>query len=266
MIAGRLALIGVALCLIASCAKPDGDDLDQGATLPASDQAKVSASRADLRADAPVAPSLDAATAFAGEINASSLSTLAALSEEEAVWLDRNGYPTPEELADALEADENELVQAMHRGSGRAAALLGHKLVEQGDHRRAAAVFGFGADLGSIYAREQHAITQLAMRSRNHGAFDGSHEEMLFVARMNVAKMLGDHRADVYIEQYGKGLDMSLFGDDVLAQTAEFMRQYGRTKAPRPPDPRPNANLWRELEKAAPAEVITIYRRTPPRP
>src|SRR5690606_9993621 len=85
--------------------------------------------------------------------------SLLALSSEEAAWLDRNGYPTQEEM-DALPTyDVNALENGLReRKELKAAALLGHRLMLDGDMDGAWAAFAAGANLGSLYARQQMAI------------------------------------------------------------------------------------------------------------
>lgn len=192
------------------------------------------------------------------------LAMLGALSEEEAAWLEEHGFPTAEELGAVPLLEEEELFNAMHQGNAKAAALLGHVRALKGDFAGASSAFYRGMQLGSIYAMEQHAIHGLIEAS---DVQDGriiatpSAIKALFVAEMEVARMLGDHRVDHYIRQYASGLDMSIHADDILSQTAEYMRQYGMSEAPRAPDPRPNASLWSQVDAADPDGIVSVYLR-----
>lgn len=197
-------------------------------------------------------------------VQTTELSVLGALSKEEAWWLVEHGFPTAQELDAVPHLDVETLSRAMHDGNGKAAALLGHVRAQQGDFSGASAAFARGAQLGSIYAMEQHAVHELLewsdVRNGRIVASPAGHKA-LFVAKLEVAKMLGDHRADYYIQKYARDVDMSRYGDDILAQAVEYMRQYGMSEAPRAPDPRPNADLWEQVENADPSTMVSIHGR-----
>src|SRR5690606_1108127 len=87
-----------------------------------------------------------------------------ALSREEAAWLDRHGYPTSEELDALSRYDVTTLEDGLReRKDIKAAALLGHRLLMDGDVVGARSAFAAGADLGSLYARQQMAIVASRM-------------------------------------------------------------------------------------------------------
>lgn len=207
-------------------------------------------------------PVVEAQTASA--VLGSDLAVIGALSKEEAHWLERNGFPTAEELDALPSLDEKKLFLAMHQGNGKAAALLGHKRAAHDDLIGASSAFARGAQLGSLYAREQHALVELMrvseVRDGQIVAFPSEHDVVL-AARMEVARMLGDHRAEQYIEKFAANVDRTRYSDDILGLTREFMRQYGATESPRAPDPRPNADLWKELESAPPSSMVSLYQR-----
>lgn len=205
------------------------------------------------------------------ELFATPGSALLALSVEEAAWLDRHGYPTLAELA-ALQSYDPDLLEdaARNRGDMKSAALLGHRLAEGGDIGGAIAAFSNGANLGSLYARQQHALhsalraTQLPidqLANSDQGTLG------ILLSRLEVARLLGDHRAGALIEQYGANFNWDQYGKGVLAQVATFMDQYGahaRARGRRPvgPDPRPNAELWDELQGQS-GSLVTVYTRNP---
>lgn len=194
---------------------------------------------------------------------------LLALSADEAAWLDRHGYPTAEEL-DALQTyDVNELESAMrNRGDPKSAALLGHRRVIEGDLSGALAAFSKGAHLGSLYARQQLAIVS------THRATGLPIDELaqadqgnlgVMVAQLEVARMLGDHRAQALIDRYTTNFYWDDYGKHVLTQTAIFMDQYGeyaraRGERAKGPDPRPNAEAWEALQED-PNALVKVYTR-----
>lgn len=207
----------------------------------------------------------------AREVLASRHFSLLALSREEAAWLDRHAYPTQEEM-DALPTYDIEALESAMRDrrDAKAAALVGHRRLLDGNVDAAVFAFGRGAELGSLYARQQLAI---AMAQSVTGlpvedlwqADQGNIQVM--VAQLEVAKMLGDHRAQAYIDQFTTNFDWRGYGQHVLTQTAEFMRQYGegaRARGERAmgPDPRPNADAWAQLE-SDPNGFVTVYERRP---
>lgn len=210
-------------------------------------------------------------TIGAEELFATPGSELLALSAEEAAWLDRHGYPTLAEL-EAVQSYDPDLLEdaARNRGDMKSAALLGHRLAANGDIGGALAAFSNGANLGSLYARQQYALhsahraTQLPidrLAESDQGTLG------ILLSRLEVARMLGDHRAGALIERYGANFNWDQYGRDVLAQAATFMDQYGayaraRGRSPVGPDPRPNAELWNDVQGQQGA-LVTVYTRTP---
>lgn len=203
------------------------------------------------------------------EVLAARHSNLFALSAEEAAWLDRHGYPTPDELDALLTYDIDELTRATrNRKDPKAAALLGHRRLLEGDVDGAWAAFAAGSSLGSLYARQQmaivsaHQITGLPIDDLGQ-ADQGNLGAM--VAQLEVARMLGDHRAQALIDRYTTNFSWDLYGKHVMAQTAIFMDQYGefaraRGERVRGPDPRPNAEAWAKLQED-PNALVTVYTR-----
>ena len=192
-----------------------------------------------------------------------------ALSAEEAAWLDRNGYPTQAELDAWQSYDTAVLDSAMrNRGDPKSAALLGHKLLMEGDLDSAVGVFSQGAYLGSLYSQQQLAIVSAQRASglsRDELANADPGIVGVMVARLEMARMLGDHRAQALIDQYAVKFDWNAYGKQILTQTAIFMDQYGeyaraRGERVRGPDPRPNADAWANLRKD-PNGLVTVYTR-----
>jgi hypothetical protein len=225
-------------------------------------------------APAPGIPRVAANHAFtkvsARELLASESSTLLALSPEEARWLDAHGFPTAEELAAVASMDTEALEAAVRNGrDARAAALLGIQRLLADDLHGASVAFAVGSSHGSLFAREQLAIVDLQRAvglSREQLANTFMHDQLaVFAGQIEVAKMLGDHRAQVYLDRYAGAMDASRHADDVLRHAAEFMRQHGedarvRGVAATGPDPRPNAGLWKEMQER-PDMQVAVYDR-----
>lgn len=126
----------------------------------------------------------------------------------------------------------------------------------------------YAARLGSIYANEQLAFAELQART---GYTPGSQVrvptslQVLFVARMETARILGDHRVDRYINQVAGNLDRRTYADHILRQTTEFMRQIGEDAAIKGirapgPSPRPNQEAWEALQKNPGTGSIPVFR------
>lgn len=198
-------------------------------------------------------------------------SSLLALSKEEARWLDRHGYPTQAELASIHSFDIDALEDAMrNRGDKKSAALLGHRLVADGDVDGALAAFSKGAKLGSLHARQQlaiysaHRITGLPVEDL--AAADQGNLGVL-IASLEVARLLGDHRAQALIDKYGENFYWDTYGKQVLTQVGVLMDQYGEYTSARGersfgPDPRPNSERWARLS-GNPRALVTVYTRGP---
>lgn len=174
---------------------------------------------------------------------------LAALSEDEAAWLEKHYYPTPEDLARLSELDTEAL-----RGTNdpRMAMLHGLALLEQGNIGGAMAVLRKAATLGSIYAWEQLGIANYNYALETLGGDPIGDHAIILMAHLEVARMLGDHNAQYLMDQYLPSFDHRRNAYAVQRQVAEFMRQFGEGARllgvpPPGPDPRPNAGLWQDL-------------------
>lgn len=190
---------------------------------------------------------------------------LLALSADEAAWLDKHAYPTPEELQLIDTYDTQALEDALrnHRDA-KAGVLLGHQMVARGDLDNAASAFRVAARTGSLHALQQHAIVELE-RVRARGG-DASGMTGAFVARMEMSRMLGDHNADFLIQRYAPDFDRRRHAAGILAQITEFMRQRGSDAQVRGipsvgPDPRPNGQEWRRLEVSTELDEFQVYDR-----
>ena len=179
------------------------------------------------------------------------------LSVEEANWLKRNGFLSRDELRDLQALGEQALLErSREKGDPAAATALGMLRLRGGDTAGAMRAFQRAANLGSLYALEQLAYAELLDFQSSPGQRDIASEQnaqALFVARMEQARIMGDHRVDYYINQVASGLDRQRYGDQILRQTTEFMRQMGadaatRGVAARGPDARPNIDVWQAAE------------------
>lgn len=210
-------------------------------------------------------------TATEGDVLSSAHPTLLALSRDEARWLQRHGYPTASEMERLRSFDVEQLETALrNRKDVRAGALLGHRLLLDGDVAGASSAFSAAAAFGSLYARQQMALVNTmdltGLPMDRLGEADQASLGVM-VAQLEMARLLGDHRAKAYIDRYASTFDWKLYGRNVMNQTAEFMRQYGEFaravgRRPAGPDPRPNAELWSSLG-SDPNAAVTVYDREP---
>lgn len=187
---------------------------------------------------------------------------LEALSPEEAAWLRRHGFPTAEEVARVATMDRDALWGRGNSGDLVAMALLGHKFLSEGDMGMAAAAFGQAATQGSVYAREQSAITE-KMRDGEYGNYVGWEG---FAIDMEVARVYGDHRVDMLIQRYmPPGAYNDMIRASVLASlpfALQGLAEDARLRGVPPvtPEPRPNADIWQAIDSGTAAEVA-VYPR-----
>ena len=251
---------------LSACSNDSAEEVDQRAAASEVHDDSLPFRSRGVEQDGAEAPSRDAP---GSQVLGARHANLLALSEEEAAWLDRHGYPTQAELDALLTYDVDDLSSATrNRKDPKSAALLGHRLMIDGDLDGAWAAFEVGAGLGSLYAMQQVAIVSAqratGLPTENLAQADQGNLGVM-VARLEVARMLGDHRAQVLIDRYAKNFHWDVYGKQVLAQTAIFMDQYGeyaraRGERVRGPDPRPNADAWANLEKD-PNGLVTVYTR-----
>jgi len=175
---------------------------------------------------------------------------LIALSPDERDWLARHKFPSHDELNKAKSVPDDQLRSATT--DPYAQTLWGMRLMERGRYMGAAAVLERAATRGSIYAYEQAAIAQLqdAKASGQLTTADAN----VFRARIEVARILGDHRAIGLVDQYLPNYNSAANARAVQQYTTEFMRQLGSSAQTQGitmggPDPRPNAQLWADLQK-----------------
>ncbi len=192
--------------------------------------------------------------------------TAVALSKDERRWLDSHQFLTQEEVDDARSIPDEVLKSA--RRDPRSLTIWGLRLLERGSVTSAASVLENAASQGSIYAYEQAAVAQLKQSMRENGGQVDTNAANAFRARMEVAKILGDHRADALFAMYVPDYDTQGGARTVQEQTTEFLRQLGEEAqlqgfSAAGPDPRPNADLWVKLQKLQEAggasEPISVY-------
>lgn len=187
---------------------------------------------------------------------------LSALSPEEAAWLRKHGYPTVNDLQQASSLSERDLWQRAKSGDLVADALLGQKYLGEGDARMAAASFSAAAQHGSLYAREQAAIVN---RGRNPDPAL-AHEYVGFALEMEIARIFGDHRVDAIIR---RELPVGAIDANVragvlhnLSSQLQLIAEDAKLRGvpPQVPDPRPNADIWAQIDAGTVTEV-TVYPR-----
>jgi hypothetical protein len=191
---------------------------------------------------------------------------LIALSAAEAAWLDRHYYPTPKDLEGLASLDTNAI-----RGTRdpKLATLQGLALVEQKQISAATAVLMGAAAMGSIYASEEGAVAERQLVRERLGS-GNAQLDAVYRARLEVARVLGDHTVQYLIDRDMPDFDMSAHGADVQRHTTEFLRQLGddaklRGLAAPGIDPRPNGAQWMDLytlnQAGGGGDSVTIYER-----
>lgn len=192
-----------------------------------------------------------------------------ALSADEVRWLTRNGFLEREQWAALQALGETELLRrSREQGDMTAATALGLARARSGDAAGAIRSLDRAARSGSLYALEQLAFAELQDFQTGTGPRDIASEELAraaFVARMEQARIMGDHRVDFYIDQVASGLDRQRYGDQILRQTTEYMRQMGedasiRGVPARGPDARPNIDLWQRSALDPSSSVQAMIR------
>lgn len=203
----------------------------------------------------------------AADFLASEHPELSALSPQEATWLRRHGYPTVSDLQQVPGLSVRDLWQRANAGNLVADALLGHKYLGDGDAGMAAAAFSAAALHGSLYAREQSAIVD---RNRNPDPALAQ-EYVGFALEMELARILGDHRVDTIIR---RELPAGAIDDNVragvlhnLPAQLQLIAEDAKLRGapPQVPDPRPNADIWAQID-AGTATEVTIYPRQDMKP
>jgi hypothetical protein len=192
---------------------------------------------------------------------------ITALDEKEADWLRRHGYPTQEELDNLDLMSDLALDKRVGAGDTRANTLNGLKDDKKGDLEGAVANFGIAADSGSLYATQMLARALYLSDAVRYGSADTYEADARYLAELELAKYLGDHRANeqqaktvlppnTRLDQYGRDV-LNRFQIRLNQHNADYMRQHGRMPKP---EPRPNAEQWRQIDSGQ-VPVITIVQR-----
>ncbi|WP_445513876.1 hypothetical protein [Stenotrophomonas sp. 3(2025)] len=174
----------------------------------------------------------------------------AALSQAERDWLDRHYYLDQAEIDAAKSIPDSELQRALT--DPYAQTILGKRLLAQGNSMGGIAALKNAASHGSVYAYEEAALAVLKDAMQMNGGVADENQILAFRARMEVAKILGDHRADDMFDHYFPGYDAGINSKNLQAQTTELLRQLGENaqlqgSSAAGPDPRPNADIWSNL-------------------
>jgi hypothetical protein len=192
---------------------------------------------------------------------------ITALDEKEADWLRRHGYLTQEELDNLDLMSDLALDKRVGAGDTRANMLNGLKDDKKADLDGAVANYNIAAGSGSIYAIQRLADAVYRSDKLRYGTADTYDSDVYYLARLELAKYMGDHRANenqaktvlppnVRFGDYGRDVLFS-FQERLKQYNTEYMRQHGRMPKP---EPRPNAEQWRQIDSGK-VPVITIVQR-----
>lgn len=182
---------------------------------------------------------------------------LIAISMEELEWMKNHYYPTQAEINSLATLDIDSLNGT---NDPKLQTLFGLAAIRQGKPMASLGMLEDAASKGSVYAYEELALAEYGIANERFGkSIDG---DRVLRARLEVAKILGDYKADALIKQYLPNFDDRANAAVVQLQTTEFLRQLGthgqlqgyRTAGP---DPRPNLDQWNDLKKLAQAGQST---------
>jgi len=131
-----------------------------------------------------------------------------ALSEDEARWLARHHYPTDKDLETVGSLDLRKTYEAYR--DPMKATLYGKRLMDDGEYLGAAGLLERAAVYGSIYAYEEAAIAQFKLYAEQNAGMVTQQNKDVLMARLQVAKLLGDHRASVLIQELLPSYDIGV--------------------------------------------------------
>lgn len=186
-----------------------------------------------------------------------------ALSVDELDWLRRHAYPSDHELASLETLD----MQALRGNKDPLLSTLqGLALLQQGNAGAGAAMLLGAGAMGAVYAYEEGAIADHALMQQRLGKTVDLDDVLR--ARLEVARILGDHRVEGLIAKHLPGYPLSERAEFVQQHTAEFLRQLGQEArlagvSISGPDPRPNLDQWKALQKrdsSGKPNMIDVYR------
>lgn len=172
-----------------------------------------------------------------------------ALSEDESAWLARHGYPTSEQVRQALDGAlsvPDVQYQMREQRNMVAAGLYGLQMTQQNDLTGARAGYNSGALNGSLYAYIKMATARVEVPESEGLSEPG---KMRISTTTLVAEQLGDHQADYYRRKYAGDLSLDLWGPSIEQNAMNELRHFSRLRKlqgrdGQPPDPRPNAEAW----------------------
>lgn len=191
-----------------------------------------------------------------------------ALSEEERAWLDRHYYLTQADIDAAKHVPDEALQRALT--DPYAQTIWGKRLLQRGNVMGGIAVLKNAASHGSVYAYEEAALAVLEEAMQRNGGRADNQQVLAFRSSMEVAKILGDHRADAMFDHHFPGYDERANAHNIQQQTTEFLRQLGENAqlqgtAATGADPRPNADEWLNLAQLAAhggtGDLVPVHQR-----
>ncbi|HVJ38484.1 MAG TPA: hypothetical protein VM687_11880 [Stenotrophomonas sp.] len=145
------------------------------------------------------------------------------------------------------------------------ATLHGLKFMQEKDWGVANAVLHRAATMGSIYAYEEAAVAEYHLGLERFGPSIDNDD--ILRARLEVARTLGDYKVDYLIDKYLPDYPMQERAYYVQLHQTVFLGKLGEDAQlrglPSPgPDPRPNAQVWKDLGERArrdPATTVDAY-------
>jgi len=171
----------------------------------------------------------------------------------------RHGYPTQVEIAGLDTLDTIPL-----RGSRdpHLATLHGMALARKNELIPATGVLQGAVALGSTFAYEEGAITEYRLGLERFGPSDDNDDVLR--ARLEVARILGDYKVDYLIDKYLPDYPMAERANVVQRHATVFLGKLGedaqlRNLPPPGPDPRPNAEAWKNLQQKAASDPNATF-------
>ena len=185
-------------------------------------------------------------------------SSRVALDRNEAKWLEERGFMSADKFVKLQNSSFDELkAKGWKTADGDARSALGFKYLRDGNFDAARAAFIGAAAAGSLYAIEMLANTELAYyyQLKPKSVMNAEIGQLRFLAYMQVARDLGDHRMQGVISSFKRLNTTKAFQDAVDEQTKNFKKALEQDWNAMPnrkkisPVERPNRAQWERAEQ-----------------